>query len=407
MSLRNDPASAPRGQILVIVAAGMVVLVALVGLVIDAGFAWGRQRDTQNAADAASLAGATVMAERLAGAIPTRTDTDVDTAVNLAFTNNEVTRDAAFYTDITGQLVTPGGAVTTSEAAAAEVGDGSIPSTAAGVVARGTETFDTFLMRIMGFETSTVFAPATAVAGYLNEVCAASSGCDVIPITVPVTILQCNNTGNDPVAFEPPTFWQVTNEPISIPLCGNDPGNIGWIDWYPGEQACGPSEGLPEVECEILTPNNPPISLPSWNQIAQTGNPNANYIEAALNTLSGQIVRIPQFDGTCNEEPSGTLLSGCPTGSVGGSGTNQWYHLPQFASFQFCGPAIPECVAAGTTQAAYINGTNPVCATLDYATSGTTSCLVGRFVKFITEGTVGPGTGSGSSTDAIGVQLIK
>jgi len=232
MSLRNDPASAPRGQILVIVAAGMVVLVALVGLVIDAGFAWGRQRDTQNAADAASLAGATVMAERLAGAIPTRTDTDVDTAVNLAFTNNEVTRDAAFYTDITGQLVTPGGAVTTSEAAAAEVGDGSIPSTAAGVVARGTETFDTFLMRIMGFETSTVFAPATAVAGYLNEVCAASSGCDVIPITVPVTILQCNNTGNDPVAFEPPTFWQVTNEPISIPLCGNDPGNIGWIDTH-------------------------------------------------------------------------------------------------------------------------------------------------------------------------------
>ncbi|HEX7069347.1 MAG TPA: pilus assembly protein TadG-related protein, partial [Rhodothermales bacterium] len=61
-----------RGQILVIVAAGMVILVALVGLVIDGGFAWGRQRDTQNAADAAALAGATVMAERLAGAEPIR-----------------------------------------------------------------------------------------------------------------------------------------------------------------------------------------------------------------------------------------------------------------------------------------------------------------------------------------------
>ena len=92
---------------------------------------------------------------------------------------------------------------------------------------------------------------------------------------------------------------------------------------------------------------------------------------------------------------------------MGGGGTNQWYHLPQFASFQFCGPTIPECVDAGVTQGAYINGSNPICATLDYATSGTTSCLVGRFVKFITEGTVGPGTGSGSSTDAIGVQLIK
>ena len=409
MFLPKESPASERGQFLVIVAAGMIVLVALVGLVIDGGYAWGRQRDTQNAADAAALAGATVMAERLAGAEPARTDTNVNTAVNTAFLNNEVPRDAAFYTNIAGDLITAGGAVTTNEAAAAKVGGGSIPSAAAGVRARGIQTFDTFLMRIIGFNTSTATAPATAVAGYLNEVCAAESGCDVLPITFPVTILQCNNTGNAPVAFEPPTFWQVTNEPISIPLCGNGPGNIGWVDWYPGTAGCDgtPSEGLPEVECEILTPNNPPISLPSWNKIAQTGNPNATYIETAINTrYSGQIIRIPQFDGTCNETPVGTSLSGCPSGSVGGSGPNQWYHLPQFASFQFCGPAIPECVAAGTTQGAYINGTNPICQSLDYATSGTTSCLVGRFVKFITEGTVGPGTGSGSSTDAIGVQLI-
>lgn len=406
---RNDSATSERGQFLVIVAAGMIVLVALVGLVIDGGYAWGRQRDTQNAADAAALAGATVMAERLAGAEPARTDANVDSAVNTAFLNNEVVRHAAFYTDITGQMITAGGAVTTNEAAAAAVGNGSIPSAAAGVLARGVQTFDTFLMRIVGFNTSTVTAPATAVAGYLNEVCAAESGCDVLPITFPVTILQCNNTGNEPVAFEPPTFWQVTNEPISIPLCGNGPGNVGWVDWYPGTAGCDgePAEGLPEIECEILTPNNPPISLPSWQKIAQPGNPGATYVEAAINArYSGQIVRIPQFDGTCGTTPTGTSLSGCPAGSVGAGGPNQWYHLPQFASFQFCGPAIPECADAGVTQGAYINGTNTICATLDYATSGTTSCLVGRFVKFITEGTVGPGTGAGSSTDAIGVQLI-
>lgn len=410
MFLRNDSEASERGQFLVIVAAGMIVFVALVGLVIDGGYAWGRQRDTQNAADAAALAGATVMAERLAGAEPERTDANVNTAVNTAFVNNDVPRDAAFYTNITGDLITPGGSVTTNEASAAKVGSGSpIPPTAAGVRARGVQVFDTFLMRIIGFNTSRTTAPATAVAGYLNEVCAAESGCDVLPITFPVTILQCNNTGNEPAALEPPTFWQVTNTPISIPLCGNGPGNVGWIDWYPGTAGCDgtPSEGLPEVECEILTPNNPPISLPSWQRVSEPGNPSAAYIETAINTrYSGQIVRIPQFDGTCGVTPSGTSLSGCPAGSVGAGGPNQWYHLPQFASFQFCGPAIPECVAAGATQASYINGTNSICATLDYATSGTTSCLVGRFVKFITEGTVGPGTGSGSSTDAIGVQLI-
>ena len=162
---RNDSATSERGQFLVIVAAGMIVLVALVGLVIDGGYAWGRQRDTQNAADAAALAGATVMAERLAGAEPARTDANVDSAVNTAFLNNEVVRHAAFYTDITGQMITAGGAVTTNEAAAAAVGNGSIPSAAAGVLARGVQTFDTFLMRIVGFNTSTVTAPATAVAG--------------------------------------------------------------------------------------------------------------------------------------------------------------------------------------------------------------------------------------------------
>jgi Flp pilus assembly protein TadG len=407
---RKQPSGSEDGQILVIVAAGMVVLIALVGLVIDGGFAWGRQRDTQNAADAASLAGATVLAERLAGAEPEPTDADVNAAVNLAFTNNEVPRDAAFYTNLSGQMLNSGGNATTNESAAVEVGDGVIPPNAAGVLARGSQTFDTFLMRVVGINESTTTAPATAIAGYLEEVCAASSGCDVIPITFPVTILQCDNTGNSPVALEPPTFWQVTNDPISIPMCGNGPGNVGWIDWFPGEAGCDgtPSEGLPEVECEILTPNNPPISLPSWHQISQTGNPNAAYIEAALNSrYTGAIVRIPQFDGTCGDTPTGTSLGGCDPADVGGGGTNQWYHLPQFASFQFCGPDIPECVAAGATQGAYINGSNPICATLDYATSGTTSCLVGRFVKFVTEGTVGPGTGSGSSTDAIGVQLIN
>ena len=410
MFLRNRRPREERGQVLVIVALGMVVLVAMVGLVIDGGFAWGRQRDTQNAADAAALAGATVMAERLAGAEPVRTDFDVNAAVNLAFSNNAVERDAVYYTDITGDMLTPGGSTTTSESAAARVGNGTIPAGAAGVLSRGRQTFPTFLMRVIGFNESTTTAPATAVAGYLNEVCAAESGCDVIPITLPITILECNNTGNTPTAYDPPSFWQITEQPISIPLCGNGPGNVGWIDWYPGTAGCDgtASEGLPEVECEILTPNNPPISLPSWQKITQPGNPNAAYIEDALNTrYAGAIVRIPQFDGTCADDPTGTGLSGCDPADVGGGGANQWYHLPQFASFQFCGPAIPACVDAGTPKGAYINGTNPICATLDYASTGVTSCLVGRFVKFITEGTVGPGTGSGSTTDAIGVQLIR
>ena len=59
-----------RGQILVIVAAGLVAIIAMVALVVDGGFAWAKQRDTQNAADASAEAGATMLMENLAGVTP-------------------------------------------------------------------------------------------------------------------------------------------------------------------------------------------------------------------------------------------------------------------------------------------------------------------------------------------------
>ena len=86
---------------------GMIVIVAMVGLVIDGGNAWGQQRHAQNGADAIAEAGATVLAQRLAGVAPARTDGDVGCAVEAAATANEVTNPQAFYTDIDGNLLTP------------------------------------------------------------------------------------------------------------------------------------------------------------------------------------------------------------------------------------------------------------------------------------------------------------
>ena len=48
----------PRGQILVMVAAGLVVLLGISALVVDLGFSWMLRRQEQNAADPASLAAA-------------------------------------------------------------------------------------------------------------------------------------------------------------------------------------------------------------------------------------------------------------------------------------------------------------------------------------------------------------
>ena len=54
-ALRNPKRE--RGQMLVIVALGLTVLIAMAGLIIDGGMALSNRRQVQNAADAASLAG--------------------------------------------------------------------------------------------------------------------------------------------------------------------------------------------------------------------------------------------------------------------------------------------------------------------------------------------------------------
>jgi len=48
----------PRGQILIVVAAGLVVLLAIAALVVDLGFSWMLHRQEQNAADPAAIAAA-------------------------------------------------------------------------------------------------------------------------------------------------------------------------------------------------------------------------------------------------------------------------------------------------------------------------------------------------------------
>ena len=393
-SRRADSRSEP-GQILVIVAASMLVIIGAVGLVIDGGYAWGRQRQAQNGVDSAAEAGAVVLAQRLASVA--RSDADVAAAVAAAAAANDLATPPAYYTDVYGNLLAPDGSVAGSTATAATVGAGLVPVGAQGVEVHGAAQVNTFLARAIGIEQLGISATATAVAGYLESVCPAASGCDVLPVTVPITVLGCDGQ-NDPQPIIPPTYWVPTGEPITVPLCKAGPGNVGWLDWTPT------AGGVSELVQSILYPDNPEIRIPSWQYITATGNVNSAEVEDAINSIySGKVVKIPQFDSTCDAAPTGPGVNDCPAGHVGGNGQQQWYHLPQFAAFQLCGPDIPECVAAGYTQGAYINGNfSAICDT----GNGATSCLAGRFVYFIDKGTVGPGSGAATPTNVIGVQLI-
>jgi hypothetical protein len=400
-----------QGQILVIVAIGFIAMIVMVGLVIDGGFAWGKQRDTQNAADAIAKAGAAVLAENLAGVDPQRTDLDVKASVDAAVAANAVDLEGAYYVNFDGSMLNNGGAATSSESAAAAVGDGVMPDGAAGVRAVARQDFETFVMRVIGIDSMTAINDATARAGYQSSVCEASAGCFILPVTIPINVLACD--GSNQPAFQTTEsgekiFWTVgddASEPVSIPLCQNSPGNVGWLDWSPtsGTPGCT-GTGTAELACVIENPVNPYMQWPGWYFITATGNPNAAAVETEMRKYDGAAVMIPQFDITCSTTPSGPGIDGCPDEYVGGTGTNQWYHMAGMSTLRLCSPTVAGCSAAGFTHGTYINGNNKnPCDT----GNGSTACLAGKFEILSVEGEVAANPPPNLGTANVGVQLIK
>src|SRR5687768_7831447 len=58
MTKSIQPTQSERGQVLIITAASMIVLLGIAAIVIDLGFSWMLHRQEQNAADPAALAAA-------------------------------------------------------------------------------------------------------------------------------------------------------------------------------------------------------------------------------------------------------------------------------------------------------------------------------------------------------------
>ena len=157
-----------HGQALVIMVLAVAVVMAATAVVLDGGNAMVQQRGTQNASDAAALAGAVVIGQGFSGS--TRTDGQVLNAVQTAFSNNASTFGSANYVDFNlNQL--------------SALGNGSIPSNASGVVANGTRTFDTLLASLIGQPSWTAGASATAIAGKWMGTCSI----DGLTICIPVT----------------------------------------------------------------------------------------------------------------------------------------------------------------------------------------------------------------------------
>jgi hypothetical protein len=368
---------AEPGQILVIVAVGLMAMIAMVGLVIDGGHAWGQQRDTQNGNDAASEAGALKLSENLpfvaAGEAAPNTNGDVAAAIEAVAAANDVFVDEAWYTDFDGNRI----------AGPPLIGPGSLaagllpPANADGVEVVAFKDFDTFLGQIVGIHNMTARTTATAVAGYVDN----PGRSNVLPVVFPLNITTCTNTNRPSTTGE---LWPLNVDQV-VPLCHSDPGNVGWLDWTP------PAGGTSELVDSINNPNNPPIHTPGWYFVSQTGNVSAAQVETALMQYApgDGVVFIPLFDATCQDEPPSSGADACTTGP--GTGQNQWYHLAGWVAFDL------EWVD--------LNGGFSVCG----SGNGSTGCMGGQFRSYhgIPSGSLRAPTDNENPLFLVGIQLIN
>ena len=395
--VRGAARRSESGQVLIIVAAGLLALIAMVGLVIDGGYAWGRQRMTANGADAVAKAGTVVVLEWLD--TKPKTMGDVGCAVDLAEAENGVIVERAEFTDHTGELINvvvpdcvPGGG-------------GAIPPAAQGVRVVASQTFETFLMSIVGIRQLTATANATAVVGPIT-----GSGVG-LPVTFPQTMELCDDSGDTHTIrdWDEPNYdgsgandgtWtpfeilplgatlDASNEAI-IPLCTTAPGSVGWLDY-----GCGNLADQIEDPCDIF------VSIPGW---LETHTGNINCCEDELATYHGNQpgvyeedgvdtdgdydvpVKLPIHTTTCEDAPvPGTFdsdgdgdhdtLAVCPGGQWDGQGNNLDYGVPFWVAF-----VLDEAHVQGNDNECEQTPGNPQLVN----PSGLTGCLKGWFVERI------------------------
>jgi hypothetical protein len=381
-AIAHRPRQRAEGQILVLFALGIITLLGGVALVIEGGNAYQNQRSVQNAADATSEAGAAMIARGLAGI--TKTDAQVAAAVAASAFSNNITA-SAYYTDWQGNPIDSTGAIVAPNLAVV-VGaspSGAIPPNGQGVHASGTRTFGTTFGRVIGFNNFTATGDAIAVTGKTN-------GGLFLPVVFPVNVTDCSGNGNlgtpkDQWDVSQPSTADPPGHPVGteyiVPLCKTGGGSFMVLDLDGISNNC---------EEEVLHPK--PIQFASFpiDVASDNGNNCAHQMEDAVNSLHGQTVLIPLCDNNeCNTS----------------GGSHATYHISGVVSFYIDyfsdGPGGGDNALCQT----HDNSDTPPQQLITMAGNGSSSCMAGWFVRFISTGPVGAGTIT--NADSISIQLIK
>jgi hypothetical protein len=247
MSVRfRENRSSERGQVLAIVAGGMITLIVFVGLVIDTGVAFRERRIAQNVSDLAAIAGLRILAANYLDPVANETGTDVYNAIDASARFNGCADPCTW----TAQYVKPDGTGTWSELDDV-VDSGAIPLGAQGVRVTTDRHPGTFFVRVLGMNEWEVSTEATAMTSQLGS---PPSG-----VLMPIAMFDAD--------YEAGQEYTLTNG-------YEGPGNFGWLSWLgsTSEQVLGDS---------ICHPDNPTFEFPHWFD-GSTGTKNASDIRRCI-----------------------------------------------------------------------------------------------------------------------------
>jgi Flp pilus assembly protein TadG len=183
MNMNEKSIRGESGQALIIMVFGMIALLIVAGLAIDGGTAFMERRHVQNAADAASLAGARRLAEAMCSAdSPDAADAAIYAEV-ISYADRNGVKDASGVTAAYVKFDEDRTVVGFSPPVM--VGGGTVPQGASGVSATVTLTRSTLFMSLIGIDTAGASAAAAAVTGpplYLSG--------GIRPFGIPLDVVQ-------------------------------------------------------------------------------------------------------------------------------------------------------------------------------------------------------------------------
>jgi len=298
-----------RGQSIVIIALGLVSLLAIAGLVFDGGTAYAERRRMQNSADSGALAGARQLA--LSG-----TNCNVFDAVNnYALTLNGTAQYGSQSTAFQAYYILQGNTLGSAIAC-----DGGNPSgSAIGVQVMSNTSYPTFFMQLVGQSTASVAASASSAFGSIQS----PPQNNLQPLA-----RKCDQPSLSACGFQYGQSYDIWQ--------GGGPGNFGWLSWNGANNA-------PYVE-QQLTPGNVVDYVDPVGSCAQIAIGCWVQGEPGVKNSSG--IR-SQLDGWISSGLSGTPMIIPIYDTSSGNGSNVNYHIVGFAAFILEGYSLPGKTVTG------------------------------------------------------------